>query len=99
MLLAAPLVIRPFDAGTSLAARATLLGAVTMIAVSVALPDVITGRPAPLAAGAVIAAGAVYALLLRAVRGAAVSEHPALVLAGTMCATAATLLALLAARA
>jgi hypothetical protein len=99
MLVAAPLVIRPFDVTGALAARAALLGAVTLIALSVALPDALTTRAAPLAAVVVLAGGAVYAVLLRVARRAAVDEHPALVLSGMACATAATLLALLAARA
>jgi hypothetical protein len=99
MLFAAPLVIRPFDVRVALPARAALLGAVTMIALSVVLPGALTSRPAPLSAVTVFVGGAVVAVLTRLARRAAVIEHPLLVVPGVMCATAATLLALLAARA
>ena len=97
-LIAAPLVTQPFDAGVALGPRAVMLGALMLMALSIALAGSVTAGSAPLEALVVIAAGALYALLLRLLQRAVVVEHAALLVSCLACAGAATLLALLAAR-
>ena len=98
-LVAAPLVIQPFDASTALAPRAVLLGTLLLMGLSIALAGTIISGSAPLEAVVVLAAGAAYALVLRVVQRAVVAEHGALLASSIACAGAATLLALLATRA
>jgi hypothetical protein len=97
-LLAAPLVIQPFDDRSGRGARAALLAAVVVLTLAIAMPATIGGAPALLEAVVVLAASALYALLIRLARRIAVAEHIALVLSSSACAATATLLALLAAR-
>src|SRR5207244_1190583 len=77
-LVAAPLVTQPFDAGVAVGPRAVTLGALMLMALSIALAGTVTSGSAPLEALVVIAAGAVYALLLRLLQRAVVVEHAAL---------------------
>jgi hypothetical protein len=98
VLLALPVVVKPQLAAGSGAARATVVAASIEVVLAIVIPPSQQWPVAPLWVVGVVAAVAVYALLLRVVRSAAEGEHPSLVAVAWACSVAALVAALIAAR-
>lgn len=100
VLVALPLVVQPHRrTGGSALARAAVVAATVEVVLGTLIPPSLSWPAAPLAVVALVAAAAVYAVLLRVVRSATRRGHPALIALEVGCFAAATVVAVIAARA
>ena len=98
VLVAFPLVVKPQQAGGSVAARATVVAASLEVVLAIVIPPAQQWPVAPLWVAGLVVAVAVYALLLRVGRAATQREHLSLVAVACVCSIAASVTAVIAAR-
>ncbi|MGA7987096.1 MAG: hypothetical protein WCB51_01715, partial [Candidatus Dormiibacterota bacterium] len=99
VLVALPLVVQPHrGSGTAALARAVVVAAMTEVVLGTLIPSALSWPVAALSVVALVAAVAMYALLLRVVRSATRRGHPALVALELGCFAAATVVAVIATR-
>lgn len=98
VLLALPIVVKPQLAAGSVVARAVVVAASLEVVLAIVIPPSQTWPVAPLWVVGLVAAGAVYAVLLRLGRAATQREHPSLVVVAWLCSIAASVTAVIAAR-
>jgi hypothetical protein len=97
-LTAAPLVVQPHLPIGAATARLTVVAATVEVVLSTLVPPALHLVAGTLAVVALVAGVVLYALLLRVGRAATQREHPSLVAIAALCATAATVAAIIAAR-
>lgn len=98
VLLALPAVIKPQEASGSVAARATVVAATLEVMLAILIPPAQQWPFAPVWVLGLVATVVVYALLLRLIRTATRREHPSLFMVAWLCAIAASVTAVIAAR-
>jgi len=98
VLLAIPAVVRPQGAGTSVAARATVVAATLEVVLAIVIPPAQQWPVAPIWVVGLVASVVVYALFLRLVCSATRREHPSLFMVAWLCSIAASMTAVIAAR-
>jgi hypothetical protein len=96
-LVALPMIFKPQLATGSVVARAVVVAASLEVALAVVIPPSQQWPVAPLWVVGMVAAVAVYAVLLRLGRGAVQREHPVVIVAAWLCAIAASVTAVVAA--
>jgi hypothetical protein len=97
-LIVAPAVVQPYHIAGATGARVTVVAAALEVVLSTLIPPSLRWPAAPLAAGSVVVAAALYGVLLRVGRRATQREHVSLIAAAAACCAAATVAALIAAR-
>jgi hypothetical protein len=98
VLVALPLVLQPQLATGPVIARAAVVAATLVVVLSTVVPPALQWPAGGLAVAALVAAVAVYALLLRLGRAATRREHLSLVGFAAACSAAATVAVVIAAR-
>jgi hypothetical protein len=98
VLVALPLVVKPHAAAASGAARATVIAASLEVLLAIVIPPAQQWPVAPLWVVGLVAAVAVYGLLLRLSRAAVQREHASLVAAAWLCSVVASVTTVIASR-
>jgi hypothetical protein len=98
VLTAVPLVVQPHLPIGAVTARLTVVAATVEVVLSSLIPPQLHLGAGTLAVVALIAGVVLYALLLRLGRALTQREHPTLIAIAALCATAATVAAIIAAR-
>jgi hypothetical protein len=98
VLVALPVVVKPQAAGGSAMARAVVVAASLEVVLAILIPPSQPWPEGPLWVVGIVAAVAVYALLLRLGRSAIRGEHALVVGVAWLCSVAASVIAVLAAR-
>jgi len=98
LLVALPVLIKPQVAAGSVIARAVVVAASLEVVLAIVIPPSQQWPVAPLWVVGLVAAVAVYALLLRVGRAAIQREHMSLLVVGWLCSIAASVTAVIAAR-
>ncbi len=99
ILAGLPVIVQPHRAGGSSTARATVVAAAVEVVLSTLIPAGLHAPATVLWVVGLIAAAAVYALVLRLMSAVAQREHLVLVVLAAVCASAGSLAAILAGRA
>jgi len=99
ILVALPVIVQPHRPGGSAPARAAVVAATVEVVLGMLIPAGLHFPVTLLWVAGLVAAAAVYALLLRAGRAVAQREHVTLVVLAVACATTGSLVALIASRA
>ncbi len=98
VLAALPVIVQPHCPGGSATARATLVAATVEVVLGTLIPTGLHFPATVLWVGGLVAAAAVYALLLRLGSAVAQREHITLVALAAVCASAGSLAAIIATR-